>query len=55
MSKFGFFVDLTKEQYAQLSLLQHESGEQAPTDGLVTSIIRSVLEDDIKEERKRAS
>lgn len=55
MTKFAFLVDLDDEEWAALQLMQHESGEVAPTDALVTSIIRSVIQDDIAEEKKRAA
>ena len=48
-------LDLTVEEIAHLHLMQDEDGEHPPTDELITSIVRSVIQDDIEELRKRAA
>ena len=54
MTKFPFLIDLDADEWAALKLLQDESGQVMPTDALVTSIVRSVINDDIQEQRKNA-
>lgn len=54
MTRLVVALDLTPEELNHLGLMQSEEGNQAPTDELITSIIRSVIYDDLEEERKRA-
>lgn len=48
-------LDLTIEEITHLHLMQNEDGQHPPTDELITSIVRSVIQDDIEEERKGAA
>lgn len=54
MTKQIVTLDLTQEEWHALGLLQSEKGDKHPTDELITSIIRSVIYDDIAEEKKTA-
>ena len=48
-------LELTVEEIAHLHLMQDEDGEHPPTDELITSIVRSVIQDDVEELRRRAA
>lgn len=54
MTRLIVALDLTPEEMNHLGLMQSEGGDQTPTDELITSIIRSVIYDDLEEEKKRA-
>ena len=53
MTRLIVALELTPEEFAHLGLMQSDTGDQRPTDELITSIVRSVIIDDIEEIRKK--